>query len=507
MRRSSARRPAHVAEHELGTPVEHGPPAPADESALVGPPAPDDESALVGPPAPDDESATAAAPKGRAGARRRSWRSMVPAPLRHSVVIFLLLLALEYVVVPELVGASKHLYLLTHIRLAWVLAGVVCEIAALLSYALLSQSLLPRGGPGLSKIFRIDLAGLAVSHVLPGGSAGSAGIGYRLLTTNGVRGTDAAFAMATQGMGSAVVLNVMLWFSLVISIPIAGFHPIYVVVALVGMLALLAVGALAYSLTHGEAGAIRVVRAIGRRIPILGADRLEALVRQLGDSLRAFANDRDLLRRALRWAALNWLLDAASLWSFVAAFGSFVNPFELFAAYGIANVLAVLPITPGGLGVIDASAPALLVSFGVTRSPATLAVLAWRLVNFWLPIPVGAAAYVSLRVPRGSGLRARRRALHDMASDAAGAGPTAPLPVTRPPAPGGTPDRADEPDAAEAGRPGATPADDGAREPPGASGPGDALPREGTGARAHLADDDRSSRRDDPHPRGGAAAG
>ncbi|HVC25518.1 MAG TPA: lysylphosphatidylglycerol synthase transmembrane domain-containing protein [Acidimicrobiales bacterium] len=356
---------------------------------------------------------------------------MVPAPLRHSVVIFLVLLILEYVVVPELVGASKHLYLLTHIRVEWVVAGVVCEIAALLAYALLSQSLLPGGGPGLSKVFRIDLAGLAVSHVLPGGSAGSAGVGYRLLTTNGVRGTDAAFAMATQGIGSAVVLNVLLWFSLVISIPIAGFHPIYVVVALVGMIALLAVAALAYSLTHGEAGAIRAVRAIGRRLPILGADRLEALVRQLGDSLRAFASDRDLLRRALRWAALNWLLDAASLWSFVAAFGSYVNPFELFAAYGIANVLAVVPITPGGLGVIDASAPALLVSFGVTRSPATLAVLAWRLVNFWLPIPVGAAAYVSMRVPRGSGLGARRRALQDMASDAASADPTAPLAVTR----------------------------------------------------------------------------
>ena len=114
---------------------------------------------------------------------------------------------------------------------------------------------------------------------------------------------------------------------------------------------------------------------------------------------------------SLTWATLNWLLDAASLWCFVAAFGKFVNPVELFAAYGIANVAGALPVTPGGLGVVDSVAPLLLVSFGVTRSVATLGVLGWRLVNFWLPIPVGAIAYVSLKVPRGAGLKAMRAAV------------------------------------------------------------------------------------------------
>jgi uncharacterized membrane protein YbhN (UPF0104 family) len=71
-------------------------------------------------------------------------------------------------------------------------------------------------------------------------------------------------------------------------------------------------------------------------------------------------------------------------------------------------------VTPGGLGVVDSLAPLLLVSFGVTRSVATLGVLAWRLVNFWLPIPAGAIAYVSLKVPRGAGLKAMRAAVSSM---------------------------------------------------------------------------------------------
>jgi outer membrane biosynthesis protein TonB len=77
-------------------------------------------------------------------------------------------------------------------------------------------------------------------------------------------------------------------------------------------------------------------------------------------------------------------------------------------------VAGALPLTPGGLGVVDSVAPLLLISFGVTRSVATLGVLAWRLVNFWLPIPAGAAAYVSLKVPRGAGLKAMRAAVSTM---------------------------------------------------------------------------------------------
>jgi uncharacterized membrane protein YbhN (UPF0104 family) len=211
-----------------------------------------------------------------------------------------------------------------------------------------------------------------------------------------------------------VVLNVLLWLSLVVSIPLAGFHPIYVTVAVTGAVVLVAVAALAVGLTRGASRASRILHAVGDRIPGLSGDRLERVLLDTASTLSALGRDRRSLVMSLTWASLNWLLDAASLWCFVAAFGAFVNPVELFAAYGIANVAGALPLTPGGLGVVDSVAPLLLISFGVTRSVATLGVLAWRLVNFWLPIPAGAGAYVSLKVPRGAGLKAMRAAVSTM---------------------------------------------------------------------------------------------
>jgi uncharacterized protein (TIRG00374 family) len=357
----------------------------------------------------------------------RRWRSWLPfalKPLRRGIVIFALLLIVEYLVVPELVGASKDLYLLGRVNAFWLAGGVILEFASLFCYGLLTQALLPPGAhnPGLSVLFRIDLAAAAVAHVIPAGTLGSAGLGYKLFTDAGIKGRDAAVMMTAKGLGSTVVLNVLLWLSLVISIPLAGFHPIYATVAITGAVIIGAVAALAFGFLRGARRASRILHAVGDRIPGLSGERLEQGLLEAAKSLRALGRDRRTLVMSLTWATLNWLLDAASLWCFVAAFGRFVNPVELFAAYGIANVAGALPVTPAGLGVVDSVAPLLLVSFGVTRSVATLGVLGWRLVNFWLPIPAGAIAYISLKVPRGAGLKAMRAAVSTLLARPAQAG-------------------------------------------------------------------------------------
>jgi hypothetical protein len=223
--------------------------------------------------------------------------------------------------------------------------------------------------------------------------------------------------MAAKGIGSTVVLNVLLWISLIVSIPLAGFQPIYATVAIIGSIVLALAGLLVWGVTHQARFASRVLRAVGDKIPGLSGERIESAVLEAARSFSLLARDKRVMAWALLWASLNWALDAASLWCFVAAFGHRANPIELFAAYGIANVAGALPVTPGGLGVVDSITPLLLVGFGVTRSVATLGVLAWRVVNFWLPIPVGALSYASLKMKPNAGLRAMRSALHGLLSN------------------------------------------------------------------------------------------
>src|SRR5215470_14959205 len=97
-------------------------------------------------------------PSGESGGRWRWWRAWLPwlvKPVRRGVLIFVLLLVIEYLVVPELVGASKDLYLLGRINAGWVAGGVVLEGVSLFCYAVLTRVLLPPGRkPSLSRLFR-----------------------------------------------------------------------------------------------------------------------------------------------------------------------------------------------------------------------------------------------------------------------------------------------------------------------------------------------------------------
>ncbi len=168
----------------------------------------------------------------------------------------------------------------------------------------------------------------------------------------------------------------------------------------------------------GEGPLDRIVRAIARRIPRLTPDSASAVLAQVITHLRELAARPDVIRRGVVWAAANWLFDAGSLWVFLAAFGQQVQIDSLLVAFGLANVLAVIPITPGGLGVVEAVLTSTLIGFGVPSGPATVSVVTYRIVQFWLPIPLGAASYLSLKVwPGGEKGTSRRQRLRDLVTE------------------------------------------------------------------------------------------
>ncbi len=383
---------------------------------------PDTEGEGPAPPLPPS-TATSAEPLGSSpgggqgappGRRRRGLRGLLPAPIWQVGRLLLLALIVEYLVVPQLAGPRKVVHLITQVNPLLLLAGVALEAAALLSYSELARTVLPpESGLSLFTVFRIQLTTLSVSHCAPGGSATGSALGFRLLTQAGVARTDVGFALATQGIGSAVVLNVILWVALIVSIPVWGFSAVYLLAAAVGAVLLGVSGFLLYLFTRGEQRVGATFEHAAERIPFVDGAAMRQSFVSVSRRLNQLGQDRRQLMRAVLWAAANWLLDAASLEVFVGAFGHWVNPDGLLVAYGLANVLAAIPLTPGGLGVIEATLTSILVGFGTPRAVATLGVVGYRLINFWAPIPLGGLAYLSLHVDPGgpkSGWRGRIQA-------------------------------------------------------------------------------------------------
>ncbi len=331
-------------------------------------------------------------------------QTTVPVSVRRLVLLLIGAFLVIHFLVPQIAGVHRAFYRLGQVDLRWLLLAVGLEVASILAYTLLTKSVLPHREqlPRFDVLLRTQLSTLAVNHVVPGGAAAGGALGYRLLTEAGLSGTDTAFALAAQSVGSAVVLNVLLWLGLVVSIPLHGYNPLYGIAGVLGSLLIAAFALVVVLLMRGEERSVRLLRAAAARLPLLDPDRVVAIVRRLADRLRTLAADRALVGRAVGWAAGNWLLDAASLWVFVGAFGHWVRFDDLIVAYGLANVIAVLPITPSGLGVVEFVLTSTLVGFGTPRDIALLGVITYRVLNFWLPIPIGGLAYLSLRAEYGA---------------------------------------------------------------------------------------------------------
>jgi uncharacterized protein (TIRG00374 family) len=328
----------------------------------------------------------------------RAKRPWIPRNVRIALMILLLFFIGEYILLPELASARREFHQLSQLNFLWLILGVLLEMGALLAYAQLTRTVLTPEAPSLFRTLRINMWALAVSHTLPGGTVPGTAASYRLLTESNVTGSTAAFGLAAQGIGSAVVLNAIFWLSLLISIPLKGYNPLYGFAAILGVLLLAVFAGVVLFLIRGERQAAVFVKKVADRLPFVRAETVTSLVQKVADRMKILFTSSELLTRAGLWAAANWLLDAASLWVFLLAFGSVVSPIDVLVAYGLANILAVIPLTPSGLGVIELTIVAVLKGFGVPGAVAAAGVLSWRLVNFWLPIPFGGASYLSLRL-------------------------------------------------------------------------------------------------------------
>jgi uncharacterized membrane protein YbhN (UPF0104 family) len=126
----------------------------------------------------------------------------------------------------------------------------------------------------------------------------------------------------------------------------------------------------------------------------------------VGFTAKGLERQRDIMVATLgpRWntalaaAVGNWGLDYLALVAAIyAVTGAKPKLSLVLLAYGAAAVLSMIPITPGGLGFVEAGLTATLVVAGIKPADALLATLAYRVVSYWLPLPAGLVASILFR--------------------------------------------------------------------------------------------------------------
>jgi uncharacterized protein (TIRG00374 family) len=293
----------------------------------------------------------------------------------------------------ELSDAEAYL---SHLHWQWVILAAACEAASLFSFALLQARLLQAGKlrVGLGTLSGVTLAATSIADSLPLGSALASVFAYRQYRRKGATQALAGWVVAASLVVATVTLAVLASFGLAVAgAEGASYDLVWVTVGvLILALALSVVFLKKRFLAHVVSGAVRLCRRLtGRPRGEIG-EHVDRIVEQL----TVVQLSGWQAGEAGVWGMAIWALDCACLACAFAAVGVGVPWRGLLLAYGAGQLAANLPITPGGLGVVEGSLTIALVAFGGSEASTVAAVLLYRIFNFWITLPVGWGAWLTL---------------------------------------------------------------------------------------------------------------
>jgi uncharacterized protein (TIRG00374 family) len=251
-----------------------------------------------------------------------------------------------------------------------------------------------------------QLAGGAFSKVVPGGSAAAAALQARMLAQSG---------LAPAAIGTGLTAGALLLLSALAGLPLLALPALLLghhipdgllqtgAIELGVFVVLFAVGALLLANDRVLTALARALQAAERRLHHRRDGSAELPERLFGERDRLRSSLGGAWPQAVATAAGRWIFDFLCLYAALLAVGARPPLYIAVLAYSAAQLLGQIPITPGGLGVVEAGLTGTLALAGAPAAPAALATLAYRLVSFWLPLPAGLAAWVLHRRRYGTG--------------------------------------------------------------------------------------------------------
>ena len=303
-----------------------------------------------------------------------------------------------HIVAPSIVEVFGSWPRVSSVAPAWLVVIVACEVTSFAS-AIALQRIALRTDAWFA-VATSQLAGNAMSQVVPGGAAAGATLQLRLLSQSG---SDTATAISGFTAFS-LLQTASILFLPVLTLPTillgAGVDRGLAQTAFLGIAGFVVVagfGAVLLTtdpLLTGIGRAVQVVRnRLLRKRPKL--TELPARLIRERNGIREVLGER--WREALFATACRLGFDFLALFAALAAVGGLPKPSLALLAYTASSLLAMVPITPGGLGLVEAGLTGTLALAGVRPAQAVLATLLYRLASYWLPILAGPVAYTLFR--------------------------------------------------------------------------------------------------------------
>ena len=314
----------------------------------------------------------------------------IALPLAVVVVVFAVLL-------PRIADYGAVWEVVRRLSPAWIALLLAVAVVNLATFGPPWMAALP--GLGYRRSMLMSQASTALSAVVPGGDAAGAGLAFAMLRSWGFSGADVTLAVIVATVWNQFV-NVGLPVVALVALTLEGEDtPLLATAALTGVAVLVAAVAGFALVLHGERRAGTVGELAARLATwLLGLVGRPAVGRDWGPALIAFRRRAfELIRR--RWAALTATQLAGHLTVFLVLLVALraagvssaqVNVAEAFAAWALVRLLTAVPITPGGIGVVELGLTGALVGFGGPQVRVVAAVLLYRALAYVPPIPIGA---------------------------------------------------------------------------------------------------------------------
>lgn len=357
-------------------------------------------------------AATTAAspPDGAARGRKPAWRRVVSIALSVAVVVGVFAFA-----IPQIADYGEvfdNLARMTPLEL-WSLVAITGF--NLVSYWLANMAALP--GLGFWQAAIVTQTTTSVANTLPAGGAIAVGLTYQILRSWGFTKTDIALYVSVTGLWNIFAKLALPIVSVGLLVATGESSAAFVAAAAIGLAVLVvAVGALA-ALFSSERLARRIGATAGRALSWIRRLARRDPVTDLGDRAATFRRDTIGLVRT-RWIWLTVATVGSHLVLFVVLLLALrhtgvseedVTTAQALAVFAFGRLISALPITPGGLGVIELGyIGGLRAAAGPDLAAAVVAaVLLFRVLTYVVQIPIGAVTYLLWRRTVGDGGSAR----------------------------------------------------------------------------------------------------